>query len=98
MKINYNNKARMDLKCFVNFYPLNDFLMLIYGGLESRQMKRDACIFNLVKDEMTKIDRNIMEELRAESKNNKFLNNIVMSVNRNSIADFKETSKVLKNK
>jgi len=98
MKINYNNKARMDLKCFVNFYPLNDFLMLIYGGLESRQMKRDACIFNLVKDEMTKIDRNIMEELRAESKNNKFLNNIVMSVNRNSISDLKETSKVLKNK
>ena len=98
MKINYNNKARMDLKCFVNFYPLNDFLMLIYGGLESRQSKRDACIFNLVKDEMTKIDRNIMEELRSESKNNKFLNNIVMSVSRNSIADLKETSKVFKNK
>ena len=98
MKINYNNKARMDLKCFVNFYPLNDFLMLIYGGLESRQMKRDACIFNLVKDEMTKIDKNIMEELRNESKNNKFLNNIVMSVSRNSIADFKEASKILKTK
>ena len=98
MKVNYNNKARMDLKCFVNFYPLNDFLMLIYGGLESRQMKRDACIFNLVKDEMTKIDKNIMEELRTESKNNKFLNNIVMSVSRNSIADFKEASKILKSK
>ena len=98
MKINYNNKARMDLKCFVNFYPLNDFLMLIYGGLESRQSKRDACIFNLVKDEMTKIDRNIMEELRSESKNNKFLNNIVMSVSRNSISDFKEASKIFKNK
>ena len=98
MKVNYNNKARMDLKCFVNFYPLNDFLMLIYGGLESRQMKRDACIFNLVKDEMTKIDKNILEELRTESKNNKFLNNIVMSVSRNSIADFKEASKILKTK
>ena len=96
MKINYNNKARMDLKCFVNFYPLNDFLMLIYGGLESRQMKRDACIFNLVKDEMTKIDRNIMEELRSESKNNKFLNNIVMSVSKSSISDFRDTSKILK--
>ena len=98
MKINYNNKARMDLKCFVNFYPLNDFLMLIYGGLESRQMKRDACIFNLVKDEMTKIDRNIMEELRTESKNNKFLNNIVMSVSKSSISDYKDVSKILKNK
>ena len=98
MKINYNNKARMDLKCFVNFYPLNDFLMLIYGGLESRQSKRDACIFNLVKDEMTKIDRNIMEELRTESKNNKFLNNIVMSVSKSSISDYKDASKILKNK
>ena len=98
MKINYNNKARMDLKCFVNFYPLNDFLMLIYGGLESRQSKRDACIFNLVKDEMTKIDRNIMEELRSESKNNKFLNNIVMSVSKSSISDYKDASKILKNK
>ena len=48
MKINYNNKARMDLKCFLNLYPLNDFLMLIYGGLESRQSHRNACVYNLV--------------------------------------------------
>ena len=96
MKINYNNKARMDLKCFLNLYPLNDFLMLIYGGLESRQSKRDACIYNLVKAEMTKIDKNIMEELRNESKGNKFLNRIVMSVSKNSISDLTESSKVLK--
>ena len=96
MKINYNNKARMDLKCFLNLYPLNDFLMLIYGGLESRQSKRDACIYNLVKAEMTKIDKNLMEELRNETKGNKFLNRIVMSVSKNSISDLTESSKVLK--
>jgi len=96
MKINYNNKARMDLKCFLNLYPLNDFLMLIYGGLESRQSHRNACVYNLVKAEMNKIDKNLMEELRDESKNNKLLNKIVMSVSRNSIADISEESKILK--
>ena len=96
MKINYNNKARMDLKCFLNLYPLNDFLMLIYGGLESRQSKRNACVFNLIKAEMNKIDRNLLEELRDESKNNKLLNQIVNSVSRNSIAELSESSKILK--
>ena len=69
MKINYNNKSRIDLKVFLNLYPLNDFLMLIYGGLENREMKRNACIYNLVKAEMTKIDNNLMEELRQEEQN-----------------------------
>lgn len=70
--------------------------MLIYGGLESRQSKRNACVYNLVKAEMNKIDKNLMEELRDESKNNKLLNKIVMSVSRNSIADISEESKILK--
>ena len=96
MKINYNNKSRMDLKCFLNIYPLNDFLMLIYGGLENREMKRNACIYNLVKAEMTKIDKNLMEELRHEAKTNKVLNTIVMSVSKSSVADLNENSKVLK--
>ena len=97
MKINYNNKARMDLKCFLNLYPLNDFLMLVYGGLESRQSKRNACVFNLIKAEMNKIDKNLLEELRNEAKDNKLLNQIVMSVSKNSIAELSESSsKILK--
>ena len=98
MKINYNNKSRMDLKCFLNLYPLNDFLMLIYGGLENRELKRDACVYNLVKAEMTKIDKNLMEELRHEAQTNKALNTIVMSVSKSSVADLKEDSKVLTKK
>ena len=95
MKINYNNKARMDLKCFLNLYPINDFLMLIYGGLESRQSKRNACIYNLVKAEMTKIDKQLMEEIRNEAKDNKLLNRIVMSVSKNPISDLSESSRTL---
>ena len=96
MKINYNNKARMDLKVYLNFYPLNDFLMLVYGGLENRDNKRNACVYNLVKAEMTKIDKNLMEELRQEAQTNKVLNTIVMSVSKSSVSDLTETSKVLK--
>ena len=98
MKINYNNKARMDFKCFLNLYPLNDYLLLIYGGMESRDLKRNACVYNLVKTEMTKIDKNLMEELRNEAKTNKLLSNIVASVSRASISSEvgPEASKVLK--
>ena len=96
MKINYNNKARMDLKVYLNFYPLNDFLMLVYGGLENRDNKRNACVYNLVKAEMTKIDKNLMEELRQEAQTNKVLNTIVMSVSKSSVSDLNETSKILK--
>ena len=96
MKINYNNKARMDLKVYLNFYPLNDFLMLVYGGLENRDNKRNACVYNLVKAEMTKIDKNLMEELRQEAQTNKVLNTIVMSVSKSSVSDLTETSKILK--
>ena len=53
-------------------------------------------VYNLVKTEMTKIDRNLMEELRQESKSNKVLSNIVMSVSKSSVADLNEPSKVLK--
>ena len=98
MKIIYNNKARMDFKCFLNLYPLNDYLLLIYGGVESRDLKRNACVYNLVKTEMTKIDKNLMEELRNEAKTNKLLSNIVASVSRASISSEvgPEASKVLK--
>ena len=93
MKINYKNMSRMNLKCFLNFYPLNDFLLLIYGGLENRESKRNACVYNLVKAEMTKIDKNILEELRQEAKSNKFLNTIVMSVSKSSFTDYTEEKK-----
>ena len=61
-------------------------------------MKREACVYNLVKAEMTKIDKNLMEELRHEALTNKVLNTIVMSVSKSSVADLKEDSKVLTKK
>ena len=37
-----------------------------------------------------------MEELRNDSKNDKLLSNIIMSVSKNSIADLNESSRILK--
>ena len=50
-----------------------------------------------VKEKAKKEDVQVQNE-RSGVKENKFLNNIVMSVSRNSISDFKEASKIFKNK
>ena len=86
MKINYNNKARMDFKNHLNIYPLNDFLILIYGAMESRHSNRNACVYHLVKAEMSEVDKNLMENLRNEAKNSKVLEGIVDSVSRGSLS------------
>ena len=96
MKINFNNKARMDFKCHLNIYPLNDYLLLIYGAFESRVSKRNACVYHLIKADMNPIDKNLMEDLRNEAKNNKLLSSIVASVSRSSISELSEGSKSLK--
>ena len=90
MKINYNNKARMDFKCHLNIYPLNDFLLLIYGAIESRLNKRKASVYHLIKAEMNLIDKKIMDELRNEAKHNKLLSSIVSSVSKASLSEKSE--------
>ena len=87
MKINYDNKARMDFKCHLNIYPLNDYLILIYGAIASRLNKRRACVFHLIKTEMNNIDSKILDELRLEAKNNKVLSSIISSVSKNSFGE-----------
>lgn len=96
MKINYNNRARMDFKCFMNLYPLNDYLVLLYGAIENRSVGRNACVYNLVKSEMDKIDKNLLDELRAEAKTSKLLDKIVTSVSKSSISELAENSKTIK--
>ena len=87
MKINYNNKAAMDFKCHLNIYPLNDYLVLIYGAIESRRNKRNACVYHLVRAEMNVIDKKIMDEIRNEAKHNKILKSIVSSVSKASLSE-----------
>ena len=96
MKVNYNNKARMDFKNHLNIYPLTDHLMLIYGAMESRDCRRNACVYNLIRAEMNIIDKNLLEELRNEAKSNKVLSSIVASVSKSSMGVANDNSKGFK--
>ena len=84
-KVNYKNKANMDLKCYLNIYKLNDELFLIYGGMEGRVSKRNVCLYNTVKNEVTKIGRELMEQIRKQAKNSRKLSSIITTISKDSI-------------
>ncbi len=84
-KIPYKNKANMDLKCYLNIYKLNDELFLIYGGMEGRVSKRNVCLYNTAKNEVTKIGRDLMEQIRKQAKNSRKLSSIITSISKESI-------------
>ncbi len=84
-KINYRNKANMDLKCYLNIYKIDDELFLIYGGMEGRMSKRNICLYNTSKNEVTKIGRELMEQLRKQAKNSRKLSSIITSISKESI-------------
>ena len=85
-KVNYSNKANMALKCYLNIYKLNDELFLIFGGFEGREIRRNVCLYNTVKNEITKIGRELMDRLRKEAKNSRKLSSIITTISRESIA------------
>ena len=84
-KISYKNKANMDLKCYLNIYKLNDELFLIYGGMEGRVSKRNVCLYNTTKNEVTKIGRELMEQIRKQARNNRKLSSIITTISKESI-------------
>ena len=75
----------MDLKCYLNIYKLNDELFLIYGGMEGRMSKRNICLYNTSKNEVTKIGRELMDQLRKQAKNSRKLSSIITSISKESI-------------
>ena len=84
-RVNYQNKANMDLKCYLNIYKLNDDLVLIYGGMEGRVSRRNVCLFNVVKNEVTKIGRELMEQIRKQAKSSRKLSSIITTISKESI-------------
>lgn len=66
-KVDYKNKAEVDLKLGeINFVPLNEEKLIIYGGNESRKFHRCFCIFDLKKFELTKLDKDQLEYYMAK--------------------------------
>lgn len=84
IKLNYNNKVNMDFKCYLNIFPLNNEVLLIYGGKENRDSRRNVCAFNILKSEMVKIEKNLMEEIRREARSSRRLSYIVSAVTGNT--------------
>ena len=84
-RVNYQNRANMDLKCYLNIYKLNDDLFLIYGGMEGRVSRRNVCLYNTSKNEVTKIGRELMDEIRKQAKFSRKLTSIITTISKESI-------------
>ena len=75
--LDYRNKSETDLKVLMSIYPLNNDLILLYGGIVFRGNKRSICVFNISKSEITKIQPRLLETLRVEAKKSRKLSKII---------------------
>ena len=75
--LDYTNKSQIDLKSLMSIYPINNDLVLFYGGITFRGTSKSICVFNISKSEVDKIQPKILETLRIESKKNKKLSTII---------------------
>ena len=80
-KLDYYNKSETKLKTLLNLFPLSNNLLLAYGGQTGRNQTKSVCVINLAKGEITKVTKQMAEELKAESKKNVKLNSIVSTLN-----------------
>ena len=67
-KLNYYNRTDCNLKTYLNFFPLSNSLLLVYGSNDARSKKKIALLINLNKKEICKVDKVIAEQLIIESK------------------------------
>lgn len=81
--LDYKNKSETDLKAHLNIYPLNQDLLLLYGGVTFRSSAKTVCILNIAKKEVNKIDPKLLEALRIESKKSRRLSSIVSGLSLN---------------
>ena len=70
-KVEYNNKACVDLKFSNNgVYSLTDDKLLIYGGLENRGIKKCYVVFDLRTFDILPISVQTLEQLKVQSARN----------------------------
>ena len=77
MILDYKNKSEIDLRSYMNVYPINNDVLLLYGGVTFRNNTKSLCVFNLVRNEVTKISKKMLESLRIEAKKNRQLSSIM---------------------
>lgn len=80
-KLTYYNKSECKLKTYLNLFPLSNNLLLAYGGELGRDKRKSVCVINLLKGAIEKIDKQLAEQLKTESKKSVRLSTIVSSLN-----------------
>ena len=75
--LDYVNKSENDLRSLMNIYPLNNDMILLYGGVSFRGNSKSVCVFNITKSEINKIQPSLLESLRIEVKKSKRLSSII---------------------
>ena len=75
--LDYVNKSENDLRSLMNIYPLNNDMILLYGGVSFRGNSKSVCVFNIAKSEINKIQPSLLESLRIEAKKSKRLSSII---------------------
>lgn len=76
-RVEYYNRAEISLKTHLNLFPLSNCLLLAYGGETGRKSRRIACLINLMRYEVTKIDKQMSEQIAAASKKSPKLSSIM---------------------
>ena len=70
-KVEYRNRANVDLKfCHTGVYSLTDDKLLLYGGLESRNLKKCYVIFDLRSFDIIPISPEAFEAIKISSAKN----------------------------
>lgn len=71
LKIEYKNKANVDLKKNeTKIFPLTDNKLLIYGASESRSINKCFVVLDLKTFELTKVDNDDLENIKVKAKLN----------------------------
>ena len=86
--LDYVNKSENDLRSLMNIYPLNNDMILLYGGVSFRGNSKSVCVFNIDKSEINKIQPSLFESLRIEAKKSKRLSSIISGLGSKSNSQF----------
>lgn len=80
----YKNYGDLDLKFrYVGVYPLDYDILLLIGGCLYREINLMIAIFNLKKNDITKIDEDTLSEIMRRSKDDTVLMKVLAEINRN---------------
>ena len=80
-KIDYYKESDINLNLFYcKCIPFMKEKLIIFGGNNNRQNGKFFVMFDMNKNEITKVDKNIIDELKLEEKNQIYLNSTIQKI------------------